>query len=81
MLVVLLSVTLVLNIFVIWSSERWGYGYAVPKVPGSIAAVASLLANSTILRSVPEECQWMAEKRLGVHLEDNKIGPGWFESA
>ncbi|RYP53458.1 hypothetical protein DL768_001603 [Monosporascus sp. mg162] len=55
-LMVLLSAISVLNIFVTWSSERSGYGYAMPKAPGSIAAVVGLLADSAILRSRPEGC-------------------------
>ncbi|RYP54820.1 hypothetical protein DL769_010277 [Monosporascus sp. CRB-8-3] len=78
-LVALLSAILVLNIFVIWSSERSGYRYAVPEAPGSIAVAASLLADSTIPRSMREECQWMTEKKLGVHLDKTKFRLGWFK--
>ncbi|RYO96076.1 hypothetical protein DL764_007537 [Monosporascus ibericus] len=69
----LLSANLVRSIFVIWSSERSGYGYAVSKAPGSIPAVASLLADTKIRCSMSEEYQWIAGERVGAHLDGGKI--------
>lgn len=52
----------------------------LPKNPCSIAAVASLLAGSSLLASIPEGAEWMSEKQLrdkGV-FEDTVFSMGWW---
>ncbi|KAI0909540.1 hypothetical protein F4823DRAFT_593844 [Ustulina deusta] len=75
----LLTTVLLLHVFVAVQSEREGYRRAVPKPPGSIAAVASLFADSDIPQHLPVDAQWMTDRKLKAHFQERRFRMGWFE--
>ncbi|OTA91436.1 hypothetical protein M434DRAFT_388618 [Hypoxylon sp. CO27-5] len=77
-LITILVLVLLLNMLVIWRSEKEGYRHAIPKPPGSIAAVASLFADSTFIHNLPENSQWTSESRLEKHFQGKAFRMGWF---
>ncbi|OTB13419.1 hypothetical protein K445DRAFT_164268 [Daldinia sp. EC12] len=77
-LVSILGFIFVLHAFTMWRSEKEGYRYAIPKPPGSIAAIASLLADSNFFRGLPEDSQWATEKRHRSYFSDETFRMGWF---
>ncbi|KAI1747569.1 hypothetical protein F4782DRAFT_520864 [Xylaria castorea] len=75
----LLASILMLLIFTTYQSEREGYRRAVPKPPGSIAAVASLIADSDIPQHLPVDAQWMTDRKLKANFQGRQFRMGWFE--
>jgi len=53
----------------------------VPKDPLSIAAMASLLADSNIYRYLPEGAEGMASQELGEAFRGKELRMGWFRDA
>lgn len=51
----------------------------VPQSPGTIAALASLLADSNIFRYLPEHSQWLSEERIAQVLHGQQFSMGWFD--
>jgi hypothetical protein len=52
---------------------------ALPKNPGSIAAQASLLADSSLWWHLPRGVEWLAERKLARRLRRKTFRLGWFE--
>lgn len=77
-LVGLLAAITVLNVLLVWISEKHGYRRAVPKPPGSIVAVVSLFANSTFFAHLPPHAQWATNQKLEQHFEGKRFRMGWF---
>jgi hypothetical protein len=50
----------------------------VPKPPGSIAAIASLLADSTIFWHMPSGAEWMTDDELAEHFRRKTFRMDWF---
>ncbi|KAI0107149.1 hypothetical protein GGR51DRAFT_559483 [Nemania sp. FL0031] len=75
----LLITVLLLHIFTTFQSEREGYRRAVPKPPGSIAAVTGLFANSDIPQNLPVDAQWMTERKFKAHFQGRRFRMGWLE--
>ncbi|KAI0975768.1 hypothetical protein F4678DRAFT_483996 [Xylaria arbuscula] len=75
----LLASISILLIFTTYQSEREGYRRAVPKPPGSIAAIASLIADSDIPQHLPVDVQWMTDRKLKAHFQGRQFRMGWFE--
>ncbi|KAH7324598.1 hypothetical protein B0I35DRAFT_165364 [Stachybotrys elegans] len=51
---------------------------ALPKNPGSIAARASLVADSTIWWHLPKGVEWLSDERLAHRLRKKVFRMGWF---
>lgn len=77
-LVTLLGVILILQVSLLVLTRRRGYGELVSKPPGSIAALASLLADSNIFEALPDQAQWMSDRKLAISLRARKFRMGWF---
>ncbi|KAI5921536.1 hypothetical protein F4810DRAFT_712362 [Camillea tinctor] len=77
-LVAILATILILQILAIWKSERDGYRCAAPKAPSSIAAVASLVADSRFFRNLPEDAQWANPEKLEMYFHGQRFRMGWF---
>ncbi|KAI0199517.1 hypothetical protein F4808DRAFT_451446 [Astrocystis sublimbata] len=75
----ILTAVLLLHVFITVQSERQGYRRAVPKPPGSIAAAASLFADSDIFNHLPVDAQWMTERKFKALLQGRRFRMGWFE--
>lgn len=52
---------------------------ALPKNPGSIAAQASLLVDSSLWWHLPRGVEWLAESKLARRLRRKTFRLGWFE--
>jgi hypothetical protein len=74
-LAALLALVLVLNAISLLATPKRG---VVPKCPGSIAAMASLLADSTIFRHLPEGAEFMSDAELAGYFEGKSFRMGWF---
>ncbi|KAI0149721.1 hypothetical protein F4776DRAFT_671984 [Hypoxylon sp. NC0597] len=77
-LITILALVLLLNVLVIWRSEKEGYRRAISKPPGSIAAVASLFADSKFIHNLPEDAQWISERRVEQYFQGKAFRMGWF---
>ncbi|KAI1396033.1 hypothetical protein F4819DRAFT_504863 [Hypoxylon fuscum] len=77
-LISLLAVIFILNAFLVWLSETHGYRRAVPKPPGTIVAVASLFANSTLFGNLPPNAQWATHQKLEQHFQGKRFRMGWY---
>lgn len=82
----LLGVMLALNIVTIALSSEWAggggrpkYRRVVPQSPGTIAALASLLADSNVFRYLPEHSQWLGEEKIAQVLRGQKFSMGWLD--
>ncbi|KAK0648426.1 hypothetical protein B0T16DRAFT_506731 [Cercophora newfieldiana] len=74
-----LSVVFVLNLTSIVITKK----IQMPKSPGSIAAIASLLADSTIFKHLPSEgVEWMSDEELARHFRGRGVTfkMDWFGS-
>lgn len=70
----ILGAVIVLDIISIYLTPR----DRLYKSPGSIAAMASLVVDSTILKHLPEGAEWMADEVLGRHFEGKSFRMGKF---
>ncbi|KPM46143.1 hypothetical protein AK830_g481 [Neonectria ditissima] len=73
-LAALLALALVLSVLALRTTYR---GAALPKNPGSIAAQASLLADSTLWWRLPDGAAWMDDEDLARCLRRKTFRLGW----
>jgi hypothetical protein len=57
----------------------WDPKNVLPKNPCSIAAQASLVADSVMMRELPPEAQWMNDKEFDALFEGSRYSMGWSE--
>ncbi|KAM0435958.1 hypothetical protein ACHAPT_002850 [Fusarium lateritium] len=73
----LLAVTFVFGLLSLRTAPR---GAPLPKSPGSIAAQASLLADSTLWWRLPDGAEWMSDEDLARCLRRKTFQLGWNKS-
>ncbi|KAI8660426.1 hypothetical protein NCS57_01019900 [Fusarium keratoplasticum] len=73
----LLAVTFIFGLLSLRTAPR---GAPLPKSPGSIAAQASLLADSTLWWRLPDGAEWMSDEDLARCLRRKTFQLGWNKS-
>ncbi|KAI9152066.1 hypothetical protein HJFPF1_09289 [Paramyrothecium foliicola] len=73
------GLALVMALTLVWLLALKPSPAALPKNPGSIAALASLLADSSLWWHLPRGVEWLAEEKLARRLRRKTFRLGWFE--